>query len=223
MPRLFAALPFAILILSGSASAGERRLFEATSHRRFDDVGRWKPIFEDPKRDEWQKPAEVVRALGLEPGTRVADLGAGTGYFMPYLSRAVGPSGTVFEVDVEPNLVVHLRERAEKEKAGNVTPVLASLDDARLPVGAVDMILIVDTYHHLDDRRAYLARLKRSLSSRGRIAVVDWEAGDIPVGPEPEHKLPREQVIEEMRLVGYALTGEPKVIPYQYVLLFRPR
>src|SRR4051812_28363072 len=120
MPRLFAAPFLAILILSGSASAGERRLFEATSHRRFDDVRQWKPIFEDPKRDEWQKPAEVVRALGLEPGARVADLGAGTGYFMPYLSRAVGPSGTVFEVDVEPNLVVHLRGRAEKEKAGNV-------------------------------------------------------------------------------------------------------
>lgn len=192
----------------------------ATSHRRFDDAAQWSKVFDDPGRDAWQKPAALVAALALASGMTVADLGAGTGYFSRRLSEAVGPTGTVLAVDVEPNLIAHLRTRAEREGTANVVPVLASLDTPRLPAGAVDLILVVDTYHHFDQRRRYLPQLARALRPGGRIAIVDWKPGDLPVGPEPDHKLPPEQVIAEMRAAGFALVAQPDLLPYQYVLLF---
>jgi len=197
--------------------------YQATSRRSFEDVEQWKRVFDDPARDAWQKPREVVRALGLRPGMWVADLGAGTGYFSGYLSAAVGPTGAVLAVDTEPNLVSHLRERAGKEALENVTPILASPDNPRLPPGATDLVLVVDTFHHIDDRLAYFRRLARCLKPGGRIAIIDWLEGDLPVGPPPDHKLSREQVIEEMRAAGYVLAEEPDILPYQYLLVFKAR
>jgi predicted methyltransferase len=198
------------------ATASDR----ATAVQSFADVDYWSKVFDDPKRDAWQKPKELVAALALRPGQAVADLGAGTGYFSRYLAAAVGPDGTVFAVEVEAALVAHLRERAEREGAANVVPVLASTDNPRLPEGGVDLIFIADTYHHLDHRAAYLPRLGRALRPSGRIAVIDWKAGTLPEGPPPEHKLARERVVAEMRMAGFALAGEPDLLPYQYVLVF---
>jgi ubiquinone/menaquinone biosynthesis C-methylase UbiE len=203
----------------GSASPDD----DATSHHSFEDVPKWTKVFDDPARDEWQKPQALVQALKLTPGARVADLGAGTGYFSRYLSISVGNEGTVFAVDTEPNLVVHLRERAEHENTPNVIPILASADNPRLPAASVDVVLIVDTYHHVDARRDYFRRLQRSLTRNGRVAIVDWHKRDLPVGPPPSHKLAREQVLEEMTAAGYVLVEEPPVLPYQYFLIFRPR
>ena len=189
----------------------------------FEDVAKWTKVFDDPARDEWQKPGALVQALKLTPGTRVADLGAGTGYFSGYLSKSVGDEGTVFAVDTEPNLVVHLRERAEHEDTPKVVPILASPDNPRLPAASVDVVLIVDTYHHIDARRTYFLGLQRSLTRDGRVAIIDWHKRDLPVGPPPSHKLAREQVLEEMVAAGYVLVEEPSVLPYQYFLIFRPR
>jgi ubiquinone/menaquinone biosynthesis C-methylase UbiE len=209
---------------SGSAHAPDPRPSDsATAHHSFGDVAKWTKVFDDPARDQWQKPQALIDALHLRAGMRVADLGAGTGYFSHYLSTAVGSDGTVFAVDTEPNLVVHLRERSEQEHTANVVPILASPDNPRLPVAGVDLILIVDTYHHIDGRRDYFRRLQRSLAADGRVAVVDWEKRDLPVGPPPPHKLAREQVMEEMAAAGYTLVGESNALPYQYVLIFRPR
>jgi len=194
--------------------------FEATSRHPFDDVKQWSAVFDDPARDAWQKPKELVAALAIRPGMTVADLGAGTGYFSRYLAGAVGERGTVFAVDTEPNLVAHLRERAEREHTPNVAPLLASFDDSRLPRGGIDLVLIVDTFHHLDQRLEYLRRLRRVLRPSGRVAVVDWQAQPLPVGPPPEHKLPRDQVVREMEAAGYRLAAEPGILPYQYVLVF---
>jgi ubiquinone/menaquinone biosynthesis C-methylase UbiE len=193
---------------------------DATSRHDFADVAHWSSVFDDPARDAWQKPAELVAALGLARGSVVADLGAGTGYLSSRLAAAVGPEGTVLAVETEPNLVVHLRARAEREKTPNVVPVLASPAEARLPVGLVDLILVVDTYHHFDDRRTYLRALRRFLRPSGRVAIVDWQKRELPVGPAMDHKLPREQVLEEMRASGYRLAAEHTMLPYQYFLVF---
>jgi ubiquinone/menaquinone biosynthesis C-methylase UbiE len=196
---------------------------DATAHHSFEDVAKWTKVFDDPSRDEWQKPQALVEALDLHAGARVADLGAGTGYFSRYLAAAVGSDGTVFAVDTEPNLVAHLRERSEQEKTANVVPILASPDNPRLPVASVDLVLVVDTYHHIDGRRAYFRALQRSLTPHGRVAIVDFYKRALPVGPPPKHKLARQQVVEEMTAAGYALVAEPAVLPYQYVLIFRAR
>ncbi len=196
--------------------------FEATSRHSFSDVKHWKSVFDDPARDAWQKPEAVIQALDILPDMRIADLGAGTGYFTAHLARAVGANGSVFAVETEPNLVIYLRERAERERTANVVPVLASADNPRLPYHALDLVLIVDTFHHLDDRGEYFRRLTDVLAPAGRIAIIDFRAGDLPVGPPPEHKIARDQVVAELRSAGYVLVAEPNLLPYQYFLVFRP-
>ena len=193
---------------------------DATSRHPFDDVEKWVEIFDDPERAEWQKPAEVVAALGLKPGQHVADLGAGTGYFSRFLAEAVGLHGRVYAVDTESEMVEHLAERAERERTPQVKAVLAQLDDPELPEEGVDLVLVVDTYHHLDDRVRYLERLAERLRPAGGVAIIDFQKRELPIGPPPEHKLAREIVIEEFEEAGYRLREEPDLLPYQYFLIF---
>jgi ubiquinone/menaquinone biosynthesis C-methylase UbiE len=207
---------------SDQAPPSSHGTHDATTHHSFGDVEHWVSVFDDPARDAWQKPASVVDALQLRPGMCVADLGAGTGYFSRYLAAAVGEAGTVFAVDTDPALVAHLRQRAEHENVPNLVPVLASADNPRLPVGAVDVVLIVDTVHHIDDRINYLRRLRRVLKPGGRVVVIDFKKQAIPVGPPPEHKLARQQVVEEFTTAGYRLISAPDMLPYQYFLIFQP-
>jgi predicted methyltransferase len=216
-----ALLLISLVLLAAAAQAAPPTPSDrATATHSFADVAQWSKVFDDPKRDVWQKPRELVAALALPAGATVADLGAGTGYFEPYLAAAVGPTGSVLAVETEPTLVAHLRQRAEQEHLTTVTPLLASFDNPRLPAASLDLLLIVDTYHHLDHRRRYLPQLARALRPGGRIAIVDWKPGKLPEGPEPDHKLPPEQVIAEMQAAGYTLVAQPDVLPYQYFLIF---
>jgi ubiquinone/menaquinone biosynthesis C-methylase UbiE len=210
------------LVFAAVSSAGGGP-HDATTPQRFDDAGYWEKVFDDPERDAWQKPAALVRGLGVLPGMVVADLGAGTGYLSRHLSRAVGDEGTVLAVEVEPSLVAHLRTRAEREKTANVVPVLGSPDNPRLPAKGVDLILVLDTYHHVNDRLTYFRAIRSALRPGGRLAIVDWQKHDLPVGPPADHKLAREVVVQEMEASGWTLADEPNLLPYQYVLVFRPR
>lgn len=195
---------------------------EATSHHSFADVGRWEAVFDDPTRAEWQMPEEVIATLAIRPGMVVADIGAGTGYFLSHLSRAVGAQGRVLAIDTEPNLVDHMRTRAEREALANVFAVLAAPDDPRVAGQQVDRVLLVDTYHHIDDRLNYFERLRAAIKPDARVVIVDWHKRELPEGPPVAHKLAREQVIEEMRTAGYLLIEENERLPYQYVLVFAP-
>jgi ubiquinone/menaquinone biosynthesis C-methylase UbiE len=195
---------------------------DATAHHPFTDVEKWTKIFDDPKRDEWQKPRELVEALGLKAGQIVADLGAGTGYLERYLSKAVAPGGIVLAIDTEPEMVRHLGERALKEGTANVVPVLALPQEPFLPAGRADCVLIMDTYHHIDDRIRYFRRLAGTLAPSGRIAIIDFHKRPLPVGPPVEHKLAREFVLDEMKQAGYSLSDERTFLPYHYFLIFRP-
>lgn len=193
---------------------------EATSSHSFADAVRWSQVFDDPGRDEWQKPDEIIAALAIQPGMTVADLGAGTGYLLPYLSRAVGPRGTVLAIDNEPNLIDFIRARMEREGIVNVTPLLAAANDTRLAARSVDRIVMLDTYHHISDRLNYFERLRPALKPDARIVVVDWHKHELPEGPPVDHKLAREQVVDEMQIAGYALVAETDRLPYQYALVF---
>ena len=225
-----APLVAVLLVLATPAANSEAvdnsqatELFSATSRHPFDEVEHWRRVFDDPSRGAWQKPAEGVGALGLAKGMTVADLGAGTGYFNRYLSVAVGVSGTVLALETEPNLVAFMLERAERELTANVIPVLTSFDRPRLPRAGLDLVLIVNTYHHLDQRRDYLDRLRPALKEGGRIAIIEWRRRPLPVGPPLDHKLARDQVLGEMKLAGFGLLEEPDFLPHQYFLVFGPR
>ena len=187
--------------------------------RRFEDAEHWARVFDDPARDAWQKPEEVIAALALAPSARVADLGAGTGYFAVRIARRV-PEGVVYAVDVEPDMVRHLGERAAREALANLTPVLATPADARIPE-PVDLVLVVDTYHHIGDRVAYFRRLAESLRPGGRLAIIDF-TGESPIGPPPEHRISPETVAQELAQAGYARARTFDLLPNQYFLVFEP-
>ncbi|MFZ5468545.1 MAG: class I SAM-dependent methyltransferase [Myxococcota bacterium] len=184
---------------------------------RFDDPQTWAKRWDDPSRDADQKPDEVLAALALAPGASVADVGAGTGYFSVRLARTV-PQGKVFAVDLEPAMVAHLRERAVKENLANLVAVQAAADDPKLPE-PVYLVLIVNTYHHLEDRVAYFQRLKSSLTADGKVAVVDFRRG-APHGPPDAHKVPPEEVIAELSAAGFLLEADHEFLPHQYFLVF---
>jgi SAM-dependent methyltransferase len=188
-------------------------------HHGFRDAEKWARIFDDPARDEWQKPADVIRALKLAPEALVADIGAGTGYFAVRLARAV-PKGRVYGVDAEPEMVRYLGERAKREGLVNLTAVSAKGGDPNLPQ-PVDLVILVDTYHHVPDRERYFRDLTKLLKPGGRLAIVDFTL-DSPVGPPKRARIPAERVKQELSRAGYALAEEHGFLPNQYFLVFRP-
>ena len=189
-------------------------------HHRFDDASKWVKEFDNPERDAWQKPEEILDALHLDRAARVADIGAGTGYFSVRISRRI-PEGKIFAADVEPDMVRYLGERAQREHLKNLTPVQASADSANLPE-PVDVILVVDTYHHIGYRPQYFAKLKSSLRPKGRLAIVDFKA-DSPNGPPTQHRISPEKVTEELNTAGYSLVETHQFLPRQYFLVFEKR
>jgi SAM-dependent methyltransferase len=211
---LAAAALGAVLAAPAPAQHGEQHY-----HRRFDDAAKWSKVFDDPARDAWQKPAEVIRALALAPDAAVADLGAGTGYFAVRLARAL-PRGQVYGLDIEPDMARFLRERAAKEGLGNLSAHLAGERDPGLPA-PVDLVLVVDTYHHLPRRSRYFSDLKPKLKPGGRVAIIDFRP-DSPVGPPPRHRIAADAVKEEMARGGYRLAEEHGFLPNQYFLVFVP-
>lgn len=194
----------------------------ATTHHRFEDAARWSEVFDDPERAAWQQPEVVVRALKLSPGDTVADIGAGTGYLNAHLAAAVGPTGRVIAIDVEPNLVAFMQERATREDTPQVQARLGAYADPGLQPGEADRILLVDTYHHIDSRTAYFHALRPTLRPGGRLVVVDFKPGDLPVGPKGDHKLPLDKVQAELQAAGWRFLAAPDLLPYQYVAIFEP-
>jgi cyclopropane fatty-acyl-phospholipid synthase-like methyltransferase len=190
-----------------------------THQHSFRDAEKWAHVFDDPERDAWQKPHEVIQALALQPDARVADLGAGTGYFSARLANML-PKGRVYAVDIEPDMVRYLQARARREGLRNVIALKGEADDPRLPE-KVDLILLVDVYHHIGDRTSYFRRLREALRSGGRVAIVDFKL-DSPEGPPRAARVAPEAVIAEMKAAGYAVAAEHAFLPYQYFLVFAP-
>jgi ubiquinone/menaquinone biosynthesis C-methylase UbiE len=195
---------------------------DATMQHRFDDADRWSEQFDSPERDAWQKPRVVIEALGVHAGQFIADIGAGTGYFTVRLSPVVGREGRVMAVDVEPAMVEYIRTRATRAGLDNIEPILTRANEPGLEPTSVDLVFICDTWHHIDDRLRYLERLRDVLRPGGRVAIVDFKPGELPVGPPRGHKLPPEDVIAEFTQANWKLREEHDVLPYQYVLVFEP-
>jgi predicted methyltransferase len=185
----------------------------------FSGAEHWAKIFDDPQRDAWQKPHEVIQALKLKPDAVVADIGAGTGYFAVRFAHMV-PKGKVYAVDAEPDMVKYLADRAKRSGLGNLAAVQAQPGDPKLP-GKVDLAILVDVYHHIDSREQYFRRLQDSLNPGGRLAIIDFRL-DSPVGPPRAARIAPEKVKSELQSAGYVLAEEHAFLPNQYFLIFRP-
>lgn len=172
---------------------------------------------ESPERNQWQQPEEVLRRLNLAPGMKIADIGAGTGYFSVRLARHE-TSPLVYAVDRAPGMVAFLRERASKEKLDRLRAVQGGEDSPNLPE-PVDLVLVVNTYHHIGDRIGYFQRLKSSLRPQARIVIIDWKK-ESPLGPPAEHRFSPDQIHREMGQAGYRLRERHDFLAYQHFLVF---
>ncbi len=186
-----------------------------------EDLAEYLARLESPERSEWQRPDEVVEALGLTRGGLVCDVGAGPGYFTVRLARAVGPEGKVFAIEAEPRMIEVLRARLAHAGVGNVHALLAH-DGAGLPPEPVDRVLMVNAFHHFEAGGAYLRALGGRLRPGGVIVNVDFHDGELPVGPPPDHKIARERFLEIAAGAGLRVVDEQTFLPYQYFLALAP-
>jgi len=162
-------------------------------------------LLERKERDAYQKPEQVMQALAFRAGERVADVGAGSGYFTVRVARAVGPDGFVWAVDIAQELLDYLGRRALDEGLSNIRLVKVGPDDPQLPPAGVDTVLMVDTLHYVKNRAAYAAKLRAALAPGGRVVVIDFipkARGERPWGPPPEQNMSREEVDVAMAAAG---------------------
>ena len=202
-------------MLAGAAGAQSPH----THDHSFSGAEEWAKVFDDPKRDAWQKPHQVIQALALKPDAVVADIGAGTGYFATRLAHMV-PKGRVYAVDTEPDMVKHLGERAKRDGLKNLSAMAGAPNDPRLPQKA-DVVLLVDVYHHIGEREQYFSKVAGNLKPGGRVAIIDFRM-DSPEGPPKAARIEPEHVKSEMKRAGYEIVQEHSFLPRQYFLIFQP-
>ena len=215
---------FSLLVIPATISAQDAvKPDQQQMHRLHSDPKSYIGALEDPKRDAYQKPHEVMRALGLKAGEVIADIGAGSGYFTFRLTHHVGDRGKVYAVDVSPDMIRHINRRIRELKATNVVSILADPDDPLLPDASVDRFFFSDSWHHIDNQTKYLSLMKKMLKPGGEIVMIDFHKKDLPVGPPMQMKIAREDLIKEMENNGFRLMKEQTFLPYQYFLVFAPQ
>lgn len=210
-----AALAVAIAVAVSAQSEPRGRLFPPQ------DLG----LLEGPDRDEWQKPDFIMDALRIAEGARVADLGAGGGWFTVRLARRVGPNGMVYAQDIQPQMIEAIDRRVQRENLRNVSTVLGTATDPRLPP-ELDAVLIVGAYHEMNDPArpevilTLLANVARALKPQGRVGVVDFLPGGGGPGPAPDERVDPEQVARTAAAAGLTLLSREAVPPFSYLLVF---
>ena len=177
-------------------------------------------LLEAPDRDEWQRPHQILDALGIADASVVADVGAGSGWFTVRLARRVGPNGLVYAQDVQPEMLAAITRRVQREGMANVRPVLGRGSDPRLPAGRLDAVLIVDVVHEIDDRLTLFKNLATALKPLGRIGVVDFRGGGAGPGPEARDRVAPETIEAEAARAGLVLQRRENFLPFQYFLIF---
>jgi ubiquinone/menaquinone biosynthesis C-methylase UbiE len=209
---------FAIVLLT-LALAAAAPLAQHTRLFRPEDLSE----LEGPDRDEWQRPDKIMDALGIGEASVVIDLGAGSGWFTIKLAGRVGPNGMVYAEDIQRQMIQAIKIRVDRLGVKNVTTVLGTSNDPRLPV-QVDAVLIVDAYHEMEQPVALLRNLATSLRPNGRIGIVDFTKDGGGPGPAMEERVDPEAVIRDALKAGLALRSRETFLKYQYMLVFeKPR
>jgi arsenite methyltransferase len=182
-------------------------------HARHMDADSYARVLDDPSREAWQKPHEVIQALKFRSNEVVADIGAGTGYFA---RRFAHHAGTVLAVDIDPKLLAI----AGKNAPANLRTVLATPSDPKLAASSVDTVFICNVLHHVDDRPAYLRKLKTVLKPGGRIVILEFHKKALPVGPPPEMKIDEAVLVREFNEASMQVARRHTFLPHQYFLEF---
>ncbi len=173
--------------------------------------------FEDPSRAKWQKPEKIVANLGPLDGKTVADIGAGTGYFaFPIAKKAA----KVIAIDIDQRFLDYIDHKKQTQKIGaNIETRLTTPDSSGLKTREADMVLIVDTFHHIENRIEYLKKLKKCLRKGGVLVIIDFKKMKTPPGPPVELRVAEEQAESELRSAGFTVvSADSGMLPYQYVI-----
>ena len=173
-----------------------------------------------PDRDAQEQPDRVVRELQIAPGSTVADLGAGVGYFTWRLARAVGDQGKVIAVDIQPGMLERLKQNLAERDIHNVEAVLGDEDDPRLPTGQVDLVLLVDVYHELQQPALTMEHVRRSLKSGGRVVLIEYRKEDPSIPIQPLHKMTVREVRDELEPMGFKFVELKSFLPTQHIIIF---
>ena len=178
---------------------------------------------ERPERREEEKTDRVLAALELKPGMAVADVGAGSGYYSSRMAERVGPSGTVYAVDVQPEMIEILRLQMKQRRVTNVKPILGTATDPRLPQGALDLALMVDVYHELEYPYEMLGAIVRALKPSGRVVFVEFRGDDPQVPIKALHTMTEAQVRKEAAVLPLEWVRTVRDLPWQHLIVFRKR
>jgi ubiquinone/menaquinone biosynthesis C-methylase UbiE len=171
-------------------------------------------------RENEERCSLMLANLGVKPGMTVCDMGCGNGYYAVQLAKMVGEQGKVLAVDVQPQMLVMLRQRAEQAGLENITPILGSFHNPRLLDNTVDLILMVDVYHEFSHPELMLAAMRKSLKPDGRIALLEYREEDPDVPIKPLHKMSKQQILLEYEPNGFTLVKEFDKLPWQHMMFF---
>ncbi len=177
-------------------------------------------MLEGPDREAWQRPDQIMDALGIGDGSVVADLGAGGGWFTVRLARRVGPNGVVYAEDIQPQMIEAIQRRVNREGLRNVSAVLGAADHPALPPARLDAALMVDTFHEVEDTRSLLTNVRAALKLGGRLGIVEYKSDGGGPGPSREERMASAQVIRAAEAAGFRLLRQEHFLPYQYLLVF---
>jgi len=172
------------------------------------------------EREQEEDPDRAIDVLKLQKGATVADVGAGSGYITEKLSKKVGPMGRVYATDIQPGMIELLNKRVARRKLSNVTPVLSTQDDPRLPVESLDLVIMVDVYHELSQPQLMLRHIKASLKPGGRLVLLEYRKEDPDIPIRPEHKMSVAEAKLEVEAEGFKLTQTNEDLPRQHILIF---
>jgi predicted methyltransferase len=202
------------VLLAGCSSIQER-----DGHHIFNPLYLF--YLENPRRDRWQKPDEVLDALQVQAGQVIADVGAGGGYFTERFAQRLGPTGRVYATDVQPVMWRKLRERVAAKHLANVTVVEAAYDDPTLTAGACDLVFLSSVYKEISERPAYMRKVIPALKPGGRVAIIEYRPETRAPGPPRKYRLSPAQVIAEMQAAGFHLVAQHEFLEREYFLVFQ--
>jgi ubiquinone/menaquinone biosynthesis C-methylase UbiE len=217
--------------LGGDRNAGQGSVAPGINDRYATADGRASAvqIFEGEGREKYQKPDEVIRQMDLAPGDVVCEVGAGSGYFTPYLSKAVGSTGKVYAEDPQPEFLELLKQKKEKQGLENVEIVLGTYTDTNLPDGDCDVTFVLDAYHHFEWPKTMLDAMKRDTRRDGRLVIVDWYRRQNPIfdmwkiDALKHLRLDVDGVIAEIESHGWKHADTRRFLDHQFLAVFTPR